>query len=366
VSLRTRRVETLEGLAALGGAWSELTSQAGQSSPFLSHDWFACCWIAQPPARSPEILVVDDGSGPAGLVPLARWTERRHGWPVRCVGLLDCPDTPFADLVSAGDPRPVATALVDHLLARADWDLAVLGKIRSASPTFKALEEALTGRARWRCLDPLPSPCLAVTGDWDAFWRPKSQRFKKTVRNVQNRLERAGAVTVEEHRAVDTSGPIFRDVIELTARSWKAAPGLAIATMPRMPVFFAELTRRATARDWLSLWLLRVDGRALAMEYQLRDGGTVHALRADYDAASAELSPGSALSCAIARKLFERGDVREYDMGPGLNDYKLRWATGRHETVDVVVYRPGAYGRLVAAIETGVIPGARRVRDWLR
>ena len=97
--------------------------------------------------------------------------------------------------------------------------------------------------------------------------------------------------------------------------------------------FFAALTRRATARGWLALWTLRLDGRLVAMEYQLRHDGRVNALRADFDPALREVSPGSALNFAIARALFERGGVHEYDMGPGLNDYKLRWATGNHEAV---------------------------------
>jgi CelD/BcsL family acetyltransferase involved in cellulose biosynthesis len=135
--------------------------------------------------------------------------------------------------------------------------------------------------------------------------------------------------------------------------------------MPNMHAFFAALTRRAAARGWLALWTLRLDGTLVAMEYQLRHAGRVNALRADFDPALREVSPGSALSFSIARALFERGGVHEYDMGPGLNEYKLRWATGTHEGTHLVVYRPTAYGRLLHLLDTRLRPAVRRVRERL-
>jgi CelD/BcsL family acetyltransferase involved in cellulose biosynthesis len=133
-----------------------------------------------------------------------------------------------------------------------------------------------------------------------------------------------------------------------------------------MREFFGELSRRATRRGWLDVWFLRLDGRAIAMEYQLRSNGVAYALRADYDLAYAASSPGSALNFAIARSLFERGDVREYQMGPGQNEYKMRWASGCHETVCVQIYRAGLYPRLVHLTETALVPALRRLRERVR
>ncbi len=364
MSLGVRRIQTVEDFESLSSAWAELQARSGQTSPFLSHDWFSCCWGAVAPERSPEILVVEDGGGPVGIAPLMRWRDRRHGLPVRCLGFLECPDTPFADILVSGEAGPVVRALLDHLNASSDWDVVHFQKLPVASPTMKALETALAGCLPWRRAGTVQSPYLAIDGTWDAFYGAKSQRFKKTCRNIQNRLERAGRLSIEEHRAIDPGGAVFADLIDLTRRSWKADRGLAIATMPKMHAFFAGLSRRASARQWLSLWFLRVDGRAVAMEYQLRADGKVHALRADYDVAYREVSPGSALNFAIARSLFERGGVHEYDMGPGLNDYKLRWATGTHEMANVQVYRPRGAGRALHALETAVIPTVRRVRGW--
>ncbi len=365
MSLQVRRVEAEVEFLGLAATWNDLAARSGQTSPFLSHDWFACCWPAVAPSRRPEILVVEDAGHPVALVPLMRWRESRRGLLIRRLALLECPDTPFIDVLVAGDARPVMTALLDHLAGRGGWDVASLQKLPAAAPTLKALEASLTGRFPWRRADASLSPYLAIEGGWEAFWKDTSQRFKKTARNTQNRLERAGRVRVEEHTEVDPEGALFAEQEELTRRSWKADRGVAIATMPNMHGFFAQLTRRASARGWLSLWTLRLDDQLVAMEYQLHDGGRVNALRADFDLAHREVSPGSALNFAIARALFQRGGVHEYDMGPGLNDYKLRWATGNHEAVHLMIYQASAYGRLLHALDTGVFPLLRRLRERL-
>lgn len=365
MTLRVRRLTATDGFASMAGAWSDLAEQSAQADPFASYDWFECCRVAAGD-RTQELLVVEDSVAPIALIPLVHWKGRLRGLPVRYLGLLDCPDSPVADVLQTGPCLPVVRALLDHVAARSDWDILELGRLPAGSATLKALEAELRGRLRWRRAGGDLSPYLAIEGPWAAFYASRSQRFKKTIRNIQNRLERLGSVTVEEHPALVPGDALFEELIELTARSWKADRGIAIATMPRMREFFGELSRRATARGWLALWVLRLDGRAIAMEYQLRANGVAYALRADYDLAHAASSPGSALNFAIARALFERGDVREYQMGPGQNEYKMRWASGCHETVRVQIYRPGLYPRMLHVTETAVVPALRRLRETVR
>jgi len=232
-----------------------------------------------------------------------------------------------------------------------------------ASLTLKALHASLPGHYRWQPLPALRSPYLNTAGTWDEFWAATSQRFKKTVRNVRNRLGKAGAVSIEEHRVVAPDSSVFADLLAVSERSWKAPHELAIATMPEMPEFFRGLTARASARGWLRLWLMRLDGRPVASEFQLEADGRVHALRADFDASlPVDLSPGTHLTAEIVRALFGRETVYEYDMGPGDNEYKSRWASDAHELRRLRIFRPGAYGTLLHTVEARVVGSLRRLR----
>jgi CelD/BcsL family acetyltransferase involved in cellulose biosynthesis len=360
--MKVRRIDTRQGFAALAPVWADVARESGHTSPFLSHDWFACCWDLAAPSRRPEVLLVEDAAGPLALVPLVRWRGALHRSPVRFVGMLTAPDTPFADWLITGRPEPVVDAVLDELARSADWDALELNALPVESPTVKAVEMCLPGRFGWQRGATLRAPHVTVTGIWDEYWAAKSQRFKKTIRSVRNRLAKAGTVTIDEYRQVASDSCVFAELVDVSRRSWKAEEGVAIATMPGMPGFFRALTDRASRRGWLRVWILRLDGRAIATEYQLEANGRVHALRADFDASlPEELSPGSHLSCEILRALFGRDGVHEYDMGPGENPYKARWASGARETVHLRVFRRGLYGAMLRGLETRAVPALRRL-----
>ncbi len=364
--MRVRLVTALREFDDLAPLWREITTESGQTSPFLSHDWFACCWRTAGPSRRREVWVLENSRGPVALIPLLhRWTRVR-GLPARLLEFLQSRDTPLADIPAAGALDEIVAALFAALRARRDWDIFSLPKLPAQSSTLKALAAALPGQFAWRVAGTEYAPYLDIAGTWEALLRGKTQRFRKTCRNIENRMRRHGEISLEEHRDVDPDGPLFAEVMDVSRLSWKGPQGLAMATMEGMPRFFRELTRRASANGWLRLWILRLDGRAVATEYQIAADGRVHALRADFDSALSELSPGAYLNMRIIESLFERRDARQYDMGPGTNDYKVRWATGMHEAVALEVYAPTPYGRLLHAIETRLVPLARRWRAQRR
>jgi CelD/BcsL family acetyltransferase involved in cellulose biosynthesis len=359
--MRARVITTLREFDALAPIWQEVTTESGQASPFLSHDWFACCWRTAGPNRRREAWLLEDTAGLLAIVPLVRSYVRVRQLPVRMLSVLASPDTPFADFPAAGRQEEVIATFLDALRARRDWDVLSLAKMPADSKTLKAFAGVAQGQFPWRVAGHQYSPYLTTSGTWEGFLGQKTQRFRKTVRNIENRIQRAGQITVEEHRTVDPEGAAFAEVMEVSLQSWKAARGLAIATMDGVPRFFRELTVRASANGWLHLWILRLDGRAIATEYQVGANGSLHALRADFDSSLAHLSPGAYLNQQIVGSLFEQPNISEYDMGPGASDYKLRWASGSHETLSVEVYAPTTYGRLLHGIETRLVPAARRL-----
>ncbi len=365
MSLKIRSIERAEEFADLAPLWSELAAASGETSPFMSHDWFWCCWHALQGEERPEVLLMEDATGPVAIFPLMRWRSRLRGLPVRCLGFLACRDTFFTDVLALGQPEPVLEAFLQHLCHRSDWDVMILQKLPVTSATAKTLQGMLPGRLPWRSSAPIVSPYLTLSGEWESFFRSKTQRFRKTCRNIENRICRAGDIKVEEWQQVDPDETVFAEVMEVSRQSWKGPRGLAMATMSGMPRFFRDLTRRASRNGWLHLWILRLDGRAVATEYQIGTAGRLHALRADFDPSLAEFSPGAYLNARIIQALFEREGMHEYDMGPGTNEYKLRWASGTREGLALEVYAPTAYGRLLQGVETRLVPLARFVRDRL-
>jgi CelD/BcsL family acetyltransferase involved in cellulose biosynthesis len=125
--------------------------------------------------------------------------------------------------------------------------------------------------------------------------------------------------------------------------------------------FFRRLTEVGGRKGWLFLWLLEMDGVPVAMEYDLTHGGTVYALRADIDEGYKEHAPGAYLEYQLVKHLFEEG-YAEYDTGPGLNPYKLRWADDISENLSIHVCNGTWRGRVTNAVEGTLAPAWRRLR----
>jgi GNAT acetyltransferase-like protein len=361
MNLRIRRIEHARDFMALAPLWSKLACESGQLSPFLSYDWFWCCWHGVWPRHRPEILVMEEAGTPVAIIPLMHWQERLAGLPVRCLGFLEYPSTPLVDLLTIVPHDWVIETFIDHLAGRSDWDLAWLQKLPEISPTLKALERVLPERLPWRRAGSLLLPYLTISGEWETSYGANGQSIKDTYESVHAQLARAGDISLEEHSSVDPWSSLFQETIERIRRRGQKDLRTANTTIHRMPEFFSELTRRATKNRWLSFWVLKLNNSVIAMEYQLRDEGKVLALWTDADPVCREFSSGQGLNLAILRSFFQRGGAREYGLGPGVKADRPWCASGRHEAVHLKLYRSSLYSRLLYSIDSGHVskPGKR-------
>ena len=152
------------------------------------------------------------------------------------------------------------------------------------------------------------------------------------------------------------------EIVAISAHSWKHVTGTSLDRAGPQ-AFIRELTESAFAEGWLSVWCLRLDGRPVAMEYQLLRDGHIHALRADFDDQYQSISPGSYLNFRMLERLFD-GQHRRYYMGPGNNPYKSRWSETGDPVQTLTSYAPTMRGR-AGELWSEVKPRLRTWRDRL-
>lgn len=360
-------VTELRGAAAVERAadeWRDLLVRIGEVSPFLTPEWAQCCIDGFGETKDVRILLAHRQGQLVGVAPLWRDTFHPRGIRVRRLGFIESPDSVHIDFVL--DPRYRARTLasfVDHLEGSRDacWDMVDLERSPAASPNLRLFQEAWVdrgGKAQQRLSSRLP--VISLQRGWQDYLASRSQKYRKTNRNIVNRMARLGEVTVELHTR-DTDRTVLAEAIDLSARSWKQGRGVAIASREDFRRFFESLTSVATARGWLQLWLVRVDGRPVAMEYDLAAGGRVYALRSDFDEEFREQSPGAFLQFKILEHLF-RGSYVEYNTGPGVNPYKLHMADASLENRALRLFQRNLTGTCLWALEAAMLPWARGVR----
>ena len=363
--MKVEEVDSFEAFLGLREDWRRLAEQNGAPSFFLSHAWFRCCWLGRRGDERPFVVIVRQGPEIVGLAPFFANTIKWRIFPVRTASLMQNQDSPFAGMLVAPDgASEILRAIVDHLRQSSKVHLISFNKIPRSSSTHDVL-------ANFGMRAPLihelggRSPILRLDGDWDGFWTAQSQRFKKTIRNVANRVERLGQVTVEELSAVASAEECMQVFASAADRSWKAELPISLRRNPSIRRFFEALTSALHASGQLRLWTLGLDGIPIATEYHVHDGDTVYALRSDFDGRYREASPGAYLNAHIVRTYFERG-VRIYDMGPGDREYKQRWATSAKEHETFWLFSRTPYGLALYNMERRAVPPLRRAREWWR
>jgi CelD/BcsL family acetyltransferase involved in cellulose biosynthesis len=361
-------VTSAAAFAALEGRWNAVASRSVPSSVFDRHEWYSAAWAWRQRDSALTLLLAERNGDLVGILPLIRSANGRGRH--RELELLTVPDTQSADLLaSPDDAEPVAAAFAAELRRRGDWDVLRLDYLDPRGAACRFLLPALrqTGLAV-AARDRGGNPCVALDGAWDDYYNARSRSLKKSVNLATNRLRKSGTVRIEwitsEHGDEARFEQALERAIAISGRSWKRDTGNAL-DQPGPQAFIRSLSRAAFRRGWASIWLLFVDERALAMEYQLIDDGNVHALRADFDADCTEISPGAHLARHLLEGLFGRG-WRRYYLGPGDNPYKRRWTLEEQPLARVVAFNRTWRGRRAWWLDEWLKPALRAVRDRLR
>jgi len=343
--------------------WNHLLEESGHYSPFLSHEWFQCCLSSFAHEKELFILTVRNGIELIGIAPLWRYSDDVRGIPVRKIGFITSPDTPSVDFVLHKEwQHGILQACLRYLYdeRRAIWDVLTLNQWPIDSLSYRIVQKLLQEQGKkglWNLSS--CTPYITVHGEWNAFLGSRSTRFKKTHRNIVNRIRKLSNVEVQCYRQ-DKS--VLNDVLAVSKKSWKHQRGIAIGSCEETKKFFEMLTDLAGQQGWLMVWVLRLSGKPVAMEYDLEYTGNVYALRADFDETYRECSPGAYLEYEIVKRLFEEG-YREYHTGPGTNTYKLHWTERVRENVELRVCNDNVKGRMIWTMEGRFFPILRRIRD---
>jgi CelD/BcsL family acetyltransferase involved in cellulose biosynthesis len=354
--------------AALRSQWNSVAASCVGATPFLTHEWFDAAWQWRRQTARLNLLCFFAGQRLAAILPLVLQESRLRGVRVRELGFLTVPDTQTCDVIVAEPDRAAAVSAfaAELALGGADWDVMRLKYLPRASVAAAMLRPALArcGFASRTAVAP-GNPFIALDSTWEAYYATRSRRLKKANNLAANRLQKGGEIRIDW--LAPDGGSAFETFVDraiaVSGRSWKTRTANSLDN-PGPQRFIRRLSASAGLCGWLSIWILSVNDRPVAMEYQLLKGGNVYALRSDFDAEFEPMSPGTHLSRYLLSQLFGRGLSRYY-MGPGGNAYKLRW-TDQVEPVDeLTIYGRTLAGRCLGAWEIRVRPTAIRLRDRL-
>jgi hypothetical protein len=316
------RTLDLDALAAEGAAYDEAVRASDDVDRFCSSsDWVLPAARGLMPRRPPFVRAFDDG-----YLALAAtsWQGRTVLEPLEAAWMFACP-------LVGGRVEPLAR---DAARACADTGaLVVLGGLTPRSPRLRAVARWFDPHHELRLGPETVRFVASLEGGMDGFLGRRSPGLRRNLRRAWRRATLEGIEF--EVVSVDETGSesAYRRLLEVEARSWKAAERASILDS-EMVAFYRLMLERLARRRAARLSFARRDGQDLA--YIL--GGvldrTYRGLQFSYVAGTEALSLGNLCQYHQLERLIGEG-IEYYDLGSDM-DYKRRWGEIERKTVTLL------------------------------
>lgn len=341
-------VEVVDRLEPVAEEWNELAGTLG-APPFMHSGWTASWWSAFGRGAL-RIFVIRRGGRIVALLPM-----------VRRLGALRSPTnahTPHFDLLAMDEEA--AFALASALFASGAHEIAI-SPLDAPGDGLDFLAAAARAAGYRTIAQPvLRAPYISGGTSLAAYHRSLSHNLRHDVERRLRRLLEAGAVSVHVCDGHERLDEFLDEGFGVEASSWKGAGGTAIASQDSTRSFYRDVAHWAASAGWLRLAFLRLDGRAIAFQFDLECGRTYYSLKIGFDPEYERFSPGKLLAYTMVSRAVTSGLVR-YELLGTAEAWKYRWTETSHERVALRSFAPSAAGRLAWSSHAHVRPLARRV-----
>jgi CelD/BcsL family acetyltransferase involved in cellulose biosynthesis len=338
------RVSVEHGLSAGTEAeWDRLSDETG-APPFLRPGWFER-WRRAFGRGDLVVLACRHGGE---MVAVAPFEVRRTGWRAPANW-----HTPAYAVVARDDEAAGAAVRGALEAARGRLDLGFV----DAGSVLETAAMAAGERAIQRVLE--RSPYVEVNGTWADFEAGLDGSFRRELGRRTRRLAEQGATAFDVTDGLDGLDGLLAEGFAVERSGWKGTRRTAIADQPATEAFYRSLARWAAERGWLRLALLRVDGRPVAFDLSLEDGGIHYLLKTGYDPAFARHSPGNLLRRHMLGRAFDEKLLRYEFLGAD-EPWKLDWTPTTQERLLVQTFPRSVAGAATWAAFAHGRPLARR------
>lgn len=335
-------------LANLLAPWDELAVAGGR--PYCAPGWMLSWWSeAAPPRARLVVLAAYEAHTLVGVVPL--WSERTRLGVEQLrllAGPICAPVCPLARPGAAGD----VVAAVAQWLARTHRRprMFTLDRCEESSPwSYSSCPQLHLGHDIHASAIDLPARTGSGAEEDERWLRTTSANFRQQVRRGRRRLVADG---IELRRVGDTEAltPALRDFWRLHYQRMGSVGGSDLEGT-RAEAVLAKAARDLAPRSRLWLWIAATREGAIGAHLFVSAGDTVAYWNGGFDERFAAYRPGFQLLAAAVDDALRRG-YRVFELGPGAQHYKRRFATREYKLQSGTLIAPNrgyalARGQLV-------------------
>jgi CelD/BcsL family acetyltransferase involved in cellulose biosynthesis len=349
---------TLDDLLPYADDWDRLAAGV----PFRTWPWLSLWWQHYGPvedgAAQSQLAVLcafDDADTIAGIAPWYIEHSVLYGRVLRALGSGEVCSDYLSILCRPSMEEAVVEALAEYLMeqTRSDsadalsWDLLDLQGVDEGDCEMAGLATALAHagchvlhRSRWSCWR------LTLPPSWEAYIAGLGSNYRRDLRRLERRYFDTNRIVLKTAECLDdlyTAMDLLLDLHQLRHKT-KGEPGCFASR--RFTSFYGDVAPELLRRGHLDFCWLELDGKPVAVEYQLAGNGILYAYQAGVDPGAMKHEPGKLIYLAILKRAIARG-YRGFDFLRGDERYKARFGAVARPSVEfrAVPHRAAARAR---------------------
>lgn len=338
-------IDEFEKYLKLEPVWNDLISRSDVDLPFLTFEWIKCWWKGYGKGSRMLILMAKEDNEIIGLMPLMIKEMKFRLWPVRVISFIANYHSNRAGLILIKKKEEVADEIFRYLLSSGyEFDLIYFDFIVKDSDTDRNLIAALNkNKIRHIRMPSTLSPYIPVESDWETFISKKSRNFRHGLNKNENKIKKTEKYEVVEYKTCGITGAVS-EIFEISKNTWKYREGTAIASTPENIEFYSSLAEVSSFKEWLNIWVLKINTVPVAFVYNLDYKGRIFSLKIGFDEKYAVFSPSEYINTAAIKNCFDNKRV-EYDWLGDKLYFKTRWTSSYREHYKYWIFRNSIYGK---------------------
>ncbi|MCL6473097.1 MAG: GNAT family N-acetyltransferase [Firmicutes bacterium] len=359
--LQIEVVTNLEDFKALRDSWNKLALEANLSV-FQTWEWSWNWWKANSKGKKLCLLVIRDGDKIAGIAPFYI-SSTYYGFPLKVVAFIGTNGTDYLDFIVNGNPD-VSVALADFLLNSLKWDAIDLHQLPAGSPTIDVLSSRVLA-AKLPYTQVCQDNCYNVTlpDNWDEYLAGLSKKFRWNVQYYTRRIARDYAVSyrLSSGKDVERDMELFFKLHQKRFIN-KKKPGAYLS--PKFRKFHTDLATELEKQGWLRLYIMEIDGRAIAAIYGFAFGDSFYYYLGGFEPDWGNVSVSTVLIGRAIEDSIAEG-LHNFNFLRGDEPYKLKWRAQESPNLRFTISRSGIKSGLVQKMFTLENDLTKRVKEKL-
>lgn len=352
-------------IAHIADEWRALCEEGISNQPFYRPEWIEAYLAAFEPKAHLVILTVRIEGRLRAVLPLIEERSTFLGIPVK---KLRSPTNVHSNRFDISIGRGVTSEIYSALwqaLRDYSWDVVELQDvpIDAAARTF--LQCAGQDACPTGLWESMRTPYISLpsgTDNVEEALGKKDSNFFSNLKKKMKKLEKSGAVRLEEIRAADQAA--LDRFYDMEMATWKGREGTAIACDRATREFYNLVAKAAARYGYLDLRMLCCGDDVAAMNYSLSLAGHHYIPKTTYSEKFSQSSPGQLIMREVIRACLTTGMSEMDFLGPWVG-WKGHWTTETREHSHCYIFRRGLKGRLLHFLKFRVATRARKIKRYL-